>query len=292
MTSHQIKAEALVVRERFLQNCGVASTFRIEVYFTKIFGENLFEIVELSPLTWLPLIPFLSLGESVDISRDIVSAASANAALSCGCFLGTPELFVANSLLLMATVTWACFNFWKVTQVKSMLVPLLVRDSSCDNRTRLLPPRYQDEKSLREFDSSPSIFGWIESFFAEPATNDQDRLFGVAGAAGPELYRNSIKFQTWVTVSQIILWGSQIVWRDGNALLNGLETGRPELVLPEFMIFSTYVLLSVACLWLAPQTFLNYSLTTSIEVLADVEAIQETLQVALDKKQAITNIAS
>jgi hypothetical protein len=94
-----------------------------------------------------------------------------------------------------------------------------------------------------------------------------------------------------LAVSQIIFYGSQIVVRDGYALFNGLETGRPELVLPEFIIFSTYVLLSVACLWLAPQTFLNYSLTTSIEILTDEEAIKESTEVALENKQGIFEVA-
>lgn len=277
MTSSQIKAEALVIRERFIQSCEVSPTFRIETYFGKIFGDSLEEIVELSPLTWLPLIPFLSLGRSVDMSRDIVSAASPNSSLSCGCFLGSPEFFVPNSLLVIASVVWALFNFWKVTQVKAMLVPLLVRDSSCNNRTILLPPRYRDKELLSNFNSSPSIFGWVENFFAKPSKNDHHRLFGNVGSAGPAVYRNSIKYQTWLAVSQIILFGSQIVTRDANAILNGLETGKPDLVVPEFFIFSFYVLLCMFCLWLAPQTFLNHSLTTSIEILSDQKAIQESM---------------
>ncbi|KAL3912594.1 MAG: hypothetical protein SGILL_006819, partial [Bacillariaceae sp.] len=71
MDTRMIKAEALVVRERLIQAYQVPPSFRIEDYFAKIFAENLQEIVELSPLSWLPLIPLLSIGRSIDISKDI-----------------------------------------------------------------------------------------------------------------------------------------------------------------------------------------------------------------------------
>lgn len=71
ITSEQVEAEALVVRERFLRTCPVSPDFRIETYFAQVFSHNLEEIVELSPLTWLPLIPALSLGRSVDLSRNL-----------------------------------------------------------------------------------------------------------------------------------------------------------------------------------------------------------------------------
>jgi hypothetical protein len=278
MSTRQIKAEALVVRERFIETCRVSPNFRIETYFTRIFGKNLEEIVELSPLTWLPLIPAISLGRSVDMSRDIVSASSPNAYESCGYFLGSPSFFGVSTAIFAAALVWGCFNFWKVTQIKEMLIPALVRDSNCNNKATLLPPRFEDEKLLNEFNSSPSIFGWIEGMLGEPPRNDQEKLFGAAGAAGPDLYRDSIKFHTWLVVSQIVFWGSQIVARDANALVRGMEVGNPDLVVPELAIFGFYVALAIAQLWLAPQTFLNYSLITSIEDLANEFAIQESCQ--------------
>jgi len=286
MSTTQIKAEALVVRERFLDTGLVSPNFRIESYSAAIFGRNLKEIVELSPLTWLPLIPALSLGRSVDMARDIVSASSPNAAESCGYFLGSPVFFGVSTALALVTLIWGGFNFWKLSQIKEMLIPTLVRDLNCNSKARLLPPRYEDSTLLNEFDSSPPVFRWIEEMMGEPARNDHERLFGAAGAAGPEIYLNSIKFHTWLVVSQIVFWGTQIVARDTNALLNGLETGIPELVVPELFFFGSYVFMAVALLWLAPQTFLNFSLVTSVEQLVDRCALSECFQTDAPGKEA------
>jgi hypothetical protein len=161
ISAKTIQAEALVMRERFLRTGRVKPSFRIEAYCEKIFARNLKEIVELSPLVWLPLVPFLALGNSVDISRDVVSAASTNAAESCGFFLGSPLFFAVSSTFTFASLIWGCFNFWKMWQIKVMLIPTFVRDSACRNQAVLLPPRYEDTKLLAEFNSSPSIFGWL-----------------------------------------------------------------------------------------------------------------------------------
>jgi len=281
ITSEQVKAEALVVRERFLQTCGVSPDFRIETYFAKVFSHNLEEIVELSPLTWLPLIPALSLGRSVDLSRDVVSAASANAAESSGFFLASPAFFGVSSTIAAVGLVWGLWNFWKLNAMKEMLVPALVRDSSTNCKATLLPPRYEDETLMKEFNSSPFIFAWIESIFGEAPRNKQEKLFGAAGAAGPELYRNSIKFHSWLIVSQIIFWGTQIVARDINALIQGLEVGNPDLLVPELTIFGLYVASAIGQLLLAPQTFLNYCLVTSIEDLAVENAITEACALEL-----------
>jgi hypothetical protein len=136
---------------------------------------------------------------------------------------------------------------------------------------------------MAEFNSSSSIFGIIESFFGKPASNKHEELFGAAGHAGPELYRNSIKFHTWFVVSQIAFWGGQIVARDANALIRGLEVGNP-LVGPELAIFGIYVAVAIGQLWLAPQTFLNYCLVTNIEELAQEQAILEACMSSDNKR--------
>lgn len=281
ITEEQCKAEALVVRERFLRTCFVSPDFRIETYFTRVFSINLEEIVELSPLTWLPLIPAISLGRSVDLSREVVSASSPNAYESCGYFLASPTFSIVSSTFALIGLVWGLFNFWKMKEMKDMLVPALVRDSKTGGQATLLPPRYEDEQLLEEFNSSPFVFGWIESFFGKPARNDQERLFGAAGSAGPSLYRNSIKFHAWLIVSQIVFWGTQIVARDASALMQGVEVGNPELLVPELGIFGFFVASAIGQLLLAPKTFLNYCLVTSIEDLAMENAITEACELEL-----------
>ena len=119
-----------------------------------------------------------------------------------------------STAFAVTTLVWGCFKVWKVAQIKIIFIPTLVRDSKCNRKATFLPPRFEDDKDLSAFNSSPSVFGWIESFYAEPARNDHGVLFGVSGVAVPELYRNSIKFHTWLVVSQIVFWGTRIVALD------------------------------------------------------------------------------
>jgi hypothetical protein len=294
----KIQAEALVMRERFARLGQATPSFRIEAFCEQSFGRNLREMVELSPLTWLPLVPAVAVGRAVDMTNDVISAASANAAASCGCFLGSAVFFWSSSFLALLTLVWGCFNFWKDGAIKEMLLPVLVRNNADFkggnalpfnmndddvNGVLILPPRYEDDEILKEFNSSPGVFGWIEQFLCredsdkqegeEERTSNHVKLFGSAGAEGPELYRNSIKFHTWALVVQIVFWGTQIVARDVNALLgfqaNGHiwadNVGSPELVVPELWIFGLYVVVATAQLFLVPLTFLNYSFITSVE---------------------------
>ena len=77
--------------------------------------------------------------------------------------------------------------------IKEMLVPILVKDEcrtsgeTSGGKVTLLPPRYENPELLQEFEDriSPGPVGWIESIYAKPPVNDHERLFGVAGAAGP-----------------------------------------------------------------------------------------------------------
>jgi hypothetical protein len=173
-----------------------------------------------------------------------------------------------------------------------MLLPTLVKDSNAAGAAAvLLPPRYEDNELLEEYNSSPFIFGWIETFFGEPARNDHEILFGKVGAAGPEVYRDSIKYQTWATVSLIVFWGLQIVARDIQALLEGWQVADIDLVRTELIIYGTYVVLAIGELVLAPQTFLNYCLVSSIENLADEYIIDEAL-CSIDKSQTISRLES
>lgn len=200
--------EQLVIRERMMEQMNLPQTFAIENYFAQIFGRNLEEVVELSPVTWLPLIPLIAIDNSVDLARDVVSASSSNAFDSCGYFFATPWVLYSTLFLQAVSLVWAIFNFWKVGSIKKMLLPTLVKETS-DSEAILLPPRYLDPFLLEQFNSSPSIFHWGEQFFTgggsktHPARNAHEELFGAAGAKFPSIYRNSIQFHTWLCVAQI-----------------------------------------------------------------------------------------
>ncbi|KAL3800399.1 hypothetical protein ACHAWO_000990 [Cyclotella atomus] len=271
--------ECLLIRERMMKKLDLPPTFAVEYYFAEIFGENLEEIVELSPLTWLPLIPLIALDNSVDLSRDIVSASSANAFESCGNFFSSPWVLYSTIFLQGFSLMWALFNAWKMTSIKKMLLPTLVTDKQ-NGVASLLPPRYLDPVLMSQFNSSPSIFEWGEKFFTgggsvtAPPRNTHEELFGASGAKFPSVYRDSIRFHTWLNVAQITYSTTQIVFRDAAALYLGENVGNPDGTLPEMILWSIFVASAVFQLSLAPTTFLNYCFVTSVEEYVNMKMVK------------------
>jgi hypothetical protein len=62
----------------------------MEAYAEEVLAHNLNETVELSPLVWLPIIQALAVANAVDLSHDVVNAASPNAYESSGYFFLNP----------------------------------------------------------------------------------------------------------------------------------------------------------------------------------------------------------
>lgn len=275
--------ECLVARERILGKYSLPNEFAIEAYFGRIFGHNLEETVELSPVTWLPLIPLIALENSVDLSRDVVSASSSNAFESCGYFFATPWVFYPTIFFQGLSLTWALFNFWKMTSIKKMLLPTLVTDG-VNGEAALLPPRYTIEEIRKDFNSSPSIFGWGEQFFTgggaktSPPRNEHEELFGAVGAKFEGVYRDSIRFSTWLCVALIVYSTTQIVFRDGAALYLHANVGNPEGLIPELVMWIIFTASAVFQLSLAPTTFLNFCFVTSVEEYVKQDVINEVLK--------------
>lgn len=182
--------ECLLIRERMMNTLNLPQTFAVDDYFAKVFGKNLEEIVELSPLTWLPLIPLIAIDNSVDLSRDIVSASSSNAFEACGDFYASPWVLYSTIFAQGFSLMWSIFNAWKIFSIKKMLLPTLVTDKQ-NGVASLLPPRYLDSVLLDKFNSSPSVFEWGEQFFTgggsvtAPPRNAHEELFGASGAKFP-----------------------------------------------------------------------------------------------------------
>jgi hypothetical protein len=338
------------MRERMVQLFALNSTeFRVENYLGGLLGERLEEFVELAPCTWLPLIPALSQGRSIDMSRDVVSASSWNAYESCGYFVSTPDFVITSTALALLGAAWGIWNYWKMKEIKRMVLPgvkvlavdvddesseLVEEDGSSRREVAwrsataiVTDPPYLDPVQFAHFDSSPGLFGIVESFLATSSHPENDvslersapsseeerssrhrRLFGKATKEGPEMYLHSIKFQAWLTTTQLVFWGGQIVVRDLSALPTVLQSaaassapssaaieqggdsatlaaaaaalegiGRPDLVVPEFALYGTFVLMALAqLLVLVPSAFVNYNIITSVEEMADIKRLRES----------------
>ncbi|CAB9497707.1 expressed unknown protein [Seminavis robusta] len=241
------------------------NTFRVEQVIQASFAENLYKLVELSPLTWIYIIPGLALANAIDLSHEVVNSASPNAAESVGFFFSTPTAIIPSAVTVAASMIWGFWNCWKLTQIKYMVHPKLGIDKSTGAAT-ILPPLVESESKMREFDSSPAWVRPIENIWAKPAKNAFDEVFGAAGGAGLKLYQNSIKYQTWLCLTHIVFFGTQVVPRDFDALLSGATVGDPDHLTAELVTYGSFVLISVLQLLLvAPRAFWNYCLVAVLE---------------------------
>jgi hypothetical protein len=189
-------------------------------------------------------------------------------------------------------------------EIKKMLLPTLrvveedsgeIKGGSTGTARRVVvaDPPYLDPERFARFDSSPGLFGAVESLVAsshadnvetegrkEVAWGRHRLLFGRAGPEkGPELYLHSIKFHAWLVTTQLVFWGGQVVARDLSALplvlgrdaapaLRGV--GRPDLVVPELALYGALAAAALAQLVaVVPAAFLDYNVVTSVEEMAD-----------------------
>ena len=121
-------------------------------------------------------------------------------------FFSNPYFLVASVVTQVIGLYWCWVNFWKMKEIKNYLVPALVRDD-VDGRAVQLPARYKYADVRKSLNTSPGPLSFIEKLFGgKKATNHQEELFGAAGKNGKELYRSSIKFHTWLCVSQVVFY--------------------------------------------------------------------------------------
>lgn len=260
MPTDQRAARVLLMRYRLTEQYSLPSSFRVEEYVQNAFARNLLELVELSPLTWIYLIPALALANSVDLSHDVVNSASPNALDTAGYFFSTPTAFLPNLFVTLLSCLWGIFNCWKLTQIKYFVMPRLTQD---ENGTIQISSPLMETTTKFE---SPSWVKPIESIWAKPAKTKYERLFGTAGAAGPDLYRSSVKFQTWLCITNIVFFAGQVLPRDIEALINHAPVGDPSSLTAEFIAYSGFVLLSMfQLIFVAPRAFWNFCLVDCME---------------------------
>ena len=247
LSSDQQGAEALVMRE-YLVRQGKLNEKDV-INFEGAFRESLMKLAEISPLSWVPLIPALALANSVDISHNVINAASPNAAETSGFFFSSPEALVPSVALSLFCMAWGAWNFWKMSTVKNEIIPTVVLDNAT-NEARLLPPRCMNPSQRQTFTSTPAFMQPVESLWASEA-NDHNNIFGTVG---DEVYLASIRFHTWVCTSQIFFYTSQILARDAIAVVRGLPVGNPQALVPELVTYGLLVAAAMAQLVLAPRT--------------------------------------
>lgn len=267
----------LLLRSRLVEKHCLPATFRVEKYIKGAFASNLQEIVELSPLTWIYIIPALALANSIDLSHDVINANSPNAFESSGFFLKDAIAIVPSTITVLLSLVWGYFNAWKFTMIKKMIIPRLAEDS-VSGEPIILPPAVDVDHLREKFCSSPNWVRPVEQIWAEPANTNYEQLFGIAGGAGLELYLNSIKLHSWLCITNVVFFGTQIVPRDVNAVLTGAEVGAPEFLKPELLIYASFVFVSLLQLiFISPRAFWSYCLVACSEDGVSEELLESSV---------------
>lgn len=289
------------MRNRIMQQYpALPETFRIENFVSLAFAENLLEMVELSPLTWIYLIPPLALCNSIDLSHEVVNASSGNAADTAGFFFSTPSAIFPSVFTVVLSLIWGLVNCWKTTQIKYMLLPRIAAttrttavanvndDATTTSAYEILPPPVENPQLVQSFVSSMSsstlgaLVNTVESVLAKPPQTSFDALFGTAGAAGVELYRNSIQKQAWLCIAHIVFFLGQIVSRDIEAIWSGAAVGDAEHLIPELLTYGSFVAVNLAQLMLVtPRAFWNFCLVTCLQDEAKSAETVEMLEKSL-----------
>ena len=289
MGKEERAAKTLLLRSRVMEVYDdLPPNFRVEDYISRAFATNLLELVELSPLTWVYMIPALALANSIDLSHEVVNAASPNAAASAGYFFSTPAAIIPSTISVVVSLIWGVVNCLKMTEIKYMMMPRILANNGTagnhDGQYQIAPPPV-DSPSLREAYLRSSTLNWewlsaIESLWAKPARSKYDELFGVAGASGFDLYRNSIQKQTWLCITQIVFFGTQIVPRDLSAWwTHNPAVGDPDHLIPEIICYGSFVVLSVVQLiYVSPRSFWNFCLASSLREDEDSDELMEQCQ--------------
>lgn len=276
MPADERAGKTLLLRSRLMERFDLPDTFRVEQFIRKSFAQNLLEMVELSPLTWIYLIPALALANSIDLQHEVINAASPNAADSAGFFVSTPWAIIPSCLSVGISLLWGLWNCWKMTLIKYMALPRVGKDPE-SGKAQFLPAPLDNPQVLQWFESQTSP-GWvqpIEAVWAEPARTPFEACFGTAGAAGLELYRSSIKFQAWLCLTHIVFFGTQIIPRDLNAIWTGATVGNPDYLVPELITHGAFVALSLTQLiFITSRSFWNLCL---VECLGDEKEVKKLL---------------
>ena len=165
MTPQVRAGQILVLRERLKREFRLANEFEIRTYLEHAFASANLDLVEISPLSWVPLIPIIALATAVDISHEVANPAAGNAVEACGYFLATPFFLIPKLLIEMVNSVWFATNFVKMASIKNMLLPTVVRiEQEGGLGGRLIPPAVEFEERRKAFQetSSPIWIAWME----------------------------------------------------------------------------------------------------------------------------------
>jgi hypothetical protein len=249
------RAAELMVANAYLVSEGkMEATGSIKSYLDQSFAQTLSSFVNLSPWAYFVLVPALLLANSIDLMTNAISPLSINAAASAGYYVSEWYALFPSLAVTGLSVYWGFVNFWKMSVIKSMILPTVVYDPSIGS-ARILSPRIDSQEQRAEFDSSPpDIAGWetaIREKINPTGASDESilsSLYGKAGSDGSQMYLDSIRYHTWLVIASIVFYGTSIISRDWSVLSSGGG------IAWEFVMYSVLMGLNLGQAFLLPVT--------------------------------------
>lgn len=242
--------------------------FRVEALIEESFAQNMYKFTEVPYLAWAFIIPALAITNAIDLTQGVVNSGSSNAAASAGEFIDAFIIFTPMISALVISSIWSYWNCWKMTQIKYMILPKLEPDPINGGEPVIRAPPIYSDYLRQTFNSSPRTLQRVEAIWGKPPRTAYDELFGEAGAAGLEMYRNSIKYQAWLNLATITYFGVHILPRDIELLtgMAGAKAGEPTLVSVELFTYGIFFLISLFQLtYVTPRTFWNFCIISCME---------------------------
>ena len=293
-------ARTLVMRIKIMELYPyLPNTFRVESLILESFANNLYQVTQFLSRNPVPLFVAFFIPSMAVVNAILASKSAFGSPLHVGDFVTNPVAVWPATFSVVVGGIWGNWNCYKMTQIKKVTLPRLSLGSErfpTPNDYRFGRAYNQNEDGPNDFDryprgSRPAILTplmddpgfrqyydvsgneWterIERIWAKPARNWFDAMFGTAGAAGLDLYRNSIQYQVGLCLTQLIVFGTMICPRDIELLAGvaGVTQTATTLSLAkaELLVYGGFAFFTTIQLFLvAPRAFWNLCLVSCLQ---------------------------
>jgi len=242
-------------------------------------AETLDELVELSPTTWLFILPLLAVSQYVKIKRGAVGADTEG--LAAGAYFSDPIVLYGCIIALSIGLGWGVYNFAKLVAIKKIIRPVVRPMADNPNLLEVAEPLLYQREAMENWMKTNRELLYITDLLSHSTGykggthHDHHRLFGAAGHHGPHLFLQSIKLHTWLLVLACIYSIEWVVGDIAHLTKFGYADATPGVV-PELIFFSVASIVSIAMLHsLTPATFTIYNLVTVVEGCTQKDVVEK-----------------
>jgi len=266
---------------RFIESNGLYDKpFQPVVYLESIAAANLEMMVELSPYTWLMMLPALAIFEAIKIMAEVPGDDTRGRIA--GTFFAQTEMVCATVFVEVVGVGWTLYNYAKVLALKRMMRPKAATNRS--GTLEFASPKIYEDGAIDQYVADNTGLMTITHAMTHAtgshsnAEHEHHRLFGLAGSNGAPLLLRSIKLNAWFMVAGCTFCITTILVPDLTALWHGQQGAAEAFVLGELLLYGMMGLsFALMLLFVTPATFTTFNVVTSVEGFTQDWAIQKGL---------------